>query len=107
MTAGDGAIGALVYRTCLLLDAERAGTELEALIRAERAAVQAEIFRISQQASREAYRLTVIVMGLIGLLGYFFAFWLPGKKLSGAVVEEAVRSTQMIPKLQLESKDLE
>lgn len=91
----------------LLLDAERAGTELEALIRAETAAVQAEIFRISQQASREAYRLTVIVMGLIGLLGYLFAFWLPREKLSGAVVEEAVRSTQMIPKLQLESKDLE
>ena len=52
------------------------------------------------------FQLAVIIMGLIALMGYVDAFWLPKDKLKGDIIEEAVRSSQMIPKLHLESKDL-
>jgi len=41
-------------------------------------------------------------MGLASLFGYLWAFKLPKQKLQGSPVDEAVRGTNMIPKLQLE-----
>ncbi len=78
-----------------------------ALLESEQPEVQDEVVLIARHAYSGAFQLTVLIMGLIGLLGYIFAFRLPKEKLTGDVVEEAVRSSQMIPKLQLESTDLE
>ena len=91
----------------LALDADKVGTAMAVLLESEEPEVRTEVKLIAKRAHTKAFQLTVVIMGLIGLLGYVFAFWLPNEKLSGDVVEEAVRSSQMIPKLQLESTDPE
>ncbi len=87
-------------------NADQVGTVLPELIEAEPPEIQVEVKRIAKGAASDAFQLAVIIMGLIALMGYVAAFWLPKDKLKGDIIEEAVRSSQMIPKLHLESKDL-
>lgn len=81
---------------------ETIGTEFEDLVADQGQEAGDEINRIAKEASDGAFQLTVLIMGLVSLLGYVWAFRLPKIKLEGDPVDEAVRGTAMIPKFQLE-----
>ncbi len=83
-------------------NAETMGTEFEDLVADQGPEVGDEILRISKEASDGAFQLTVLILGLVSLIGYVWAFKLPKIKLAGDPVDEAIRGTGMIPKFQLE-----
>lgn len=83
-------------------NAETVGTEFETLLADEPQEVVDEVLRVAKDAGDDAFRLSALVLGLISLIGFVWAFRLPGDKLKGKTVDEAVRATSTIPKVQLE-----
>ncbi len=81
---------------------ETIGTEFDDLVADQGAETGEELSRIAKEASDGAFQLTVLILGLVSLLGYVWAFRLPKVKLEGDPIDEAVRGTAMIPKFQLE-----
>ena len=88
---------------CRCRPRRRLRIDIEVLLADSGSDVVAEVERITEDSARDAFQVTVLVMGLVALVGYVWAFWIPKRKLEGDVVEEAVRGSSLIPKVQIEA----
>ncbi len=84
-------------------NAETLGTEFEELLADRPTEETDEVLRIAKDSSDGAFQFTVLVLGLVALVGYLWAFKLPKQKLAGNTIEESARAaTSMIAKVQLD-----
>lgn len=83
-------------------NAETIGTEFDDLLEGQPVEIAEETGRIAKESSDGAFQVTILVLGLIALLGFLGAFALPADKLKGPAVDEAVRGTGVIAKVHLE-----
>lgn len=65
-----------------------------------------ELVDIRDDAVVRAFQLGLIPSAIVALAGVLFAFRLPKRKLDGGVVEESVRASRAVPRLELEATDL-
>lgn len=83
-------------------NADTVGTGFEELVADRPPEIATEITRIAAESADQSFQFAVLILGLIALIGYLGAFKLPKVKLEGDAVDEAVRATNVIARMQLE-----